>query len=135
MVKIKVRPVRDINYVGYFSDRDKIGTYLKEKINGFKETMLVVIEKIEDYSSDVEDKVDEFVGKVMDPVIDYFDDMKLKQELREKEKEQEERYRKVMNLMTNNDLASEERITKMKEFKKELLMDNFESEDVKKNKR
>ena len=135
MVKIKVKPVKGINYVGYFSDRDKLGTYLKEKINVFKEKMLVIIEKIEDYADDAEDKISEFVGNIFDPVIDCFDDVKLKRELREKEKEQKERYIKVMNLMANNDTNYEERITEMKKFKKELLMDNFVIDDIKRNKR
>ena len=56
MVRIKIKPVGDNNYVGYFSDRDKIGTYLKEKINVFKENMLLVIDKLDDYSYDFDEK-------------------------------------------------------------------------------
>ena len=132
MVRIKIKPVGDNNYVGYFSDRDKIGTYLKEKINVFKENMLLVIDKLDDYSYDFDEKA----CSLLKPVFDYYDDMKLRYEMREKEKAEEEHYRKVVELMASIGNDYEEKITKMKEFRKDLLLDNIEDiVDYKKNKR
>lgn len=132
MVRIKIKPDGDNNYVGYFSDRDKIGTYLKEKINVFKEKMLLVIDKLDDYSYDFDEKACDFLK----PVFDYYDDIKLKREMRKKEMAEEERYRKVVELMVSAGNDYEEKITKMKEFRKDLLSDNIiDYVDYKKNKR
>lgn len=132
-VKVKLIPVVKDD-VSFNSKSDQVGIYFNDKINEFKKKMFLYLYRVIDVVDDINYFIDDAISDELDKVISYVDDVRYKNEVKKREEEKKNHMGKIMSLMSDGDGISEQ-ITSMKEFKKELLMDNFLDEEINVRKR
>lgn len=123
----------------YSKLRDKIGTYGKDKVESFKRKIAIFLERTMDVYDELDFAVNEKIDNFMDRIIDYYEDVKRKDESNKQEKTRIPVTDKLVPMLSDEemkklglDLDSEDIITELKEFKKELLMENYQTEESKK---
>lgn len=119
--------------------RDKIGTYGKDKVESFKRKIAILLERTMDVYDELDFAVNEKIDNLMDRIIDYYESVKRKDESNKQEKTSIPAIDKLVPMLSDEemkklglDLDTEDKITELKELKKELLMENYQTEESKK---
>ena len=135
MTRVKVKLVPIIKEgVSFNSVSDKVGVYFNDKIKIFKKMMLFYLDEFIETFEDANYFIDDKINGILDKAIDHIEEERYKNKIKKDEEEKKKHIEKIMSLMADDNEISEQ-ITEMKEFKKELLMENFLDEETNVGKR